>query len=299
MELGKTGGTESIHGSLLSGRSKSTRVGCGQSQYSKPYVLFSATNAASAAIDFSKSNVDDGVVDSPPSRGLKRSPIVSPSPLRGSLCRPRSDRSSSPIPRSSNTPHRQLYRQCVDEAPLDAVVPVQVGCATAAIPVQVDSMNRTFRVRDYPHLEDNLRMVCVDDGREPHIASEVKHGTHGGQHRRPEGKVHLHRSFPSKVGGIVSPGFCRPCHSEGVLPCGRSSGAMEQPPAKSSASGFLLWQLELPCVVCNASDTQLCHNLPVRTTSSVGRQKRRDEECFLDWFSRRTSSESLGYNSSR
>ena len=44
----------------------------------------------------------------------------------------------------------------------------------------------------------------MDDGREPHIASEVKHGTRGGQHRRPEGKVHLRRSVPSKVGGIVS-----------------------------------------------------------------------------------------------
>ena len=34
---------------------------------SKPYVLFSATDAASASIDFFESNVDDGVVDSPPS----------------------------------------------------------------------------------------------------------------------------------------------------------------------------------------------------------------------------------------
>ena len=258
---------------MLSGRSKSTRTGCGQSQYSKPYVLFSATNAASAAIDFSKSNVDDGVVDSSPSRGLRRSPIVSPSPLQGSLCRSCSDRSSSPTLRSSNTPHRQLYKQCVDGAPLDAVVPVQVGCATAAVPIEVDSMNRTFPVLHYLRLEDNLWTVCVDDGLEPHIASELKHGTSGGQHRRPEGKVHLCRSFPSKVGGIVSPGFCHPCHSEGVPPRGHSSGAMEQHPAKSSASGLPLQRLELPCAIRNASDSQLCRNLPVRTTSSVGRQK--------------------------
>ena len=141
--------------------------------------------------------------------------------------------------------------------------------------------------------------MCVDDGCEPHIASELKHGTSGGQHRRPKGKVHLRCSFPSKVCGIVSPGFCRPCHSEGVLPRGRSSGALEQPPAKSSASRLPLRQLELPCAICNASDSQLCHNLPVHTTSSVGQQRRRDDECFLDWFSRQTSSESLGYNSSR
>ena len=71
-------------------------------------------------------------------------------------------------------------------------------------------MDCTFPVLDYPRLEDNLWTVCVDDGHEPHIASELKHGTSGGQHCRPEGKVHLRCSFPSKVGGIVSPGFCRP-----------------------------------------------------------------------------------------
>ena len=111
----------------------------------------------------------------------------------------------------------------------------------------------------------------MDDGRQPHIVSEMKHGTSGRQHRRPEGKVHLRCSFPSKVGGIVSLGFCCPCHSEGVLPCGRSSGAMEQPPTKSSASRLPLRRVELPCAVRNASDSQLCHNLPVRSTSSVGR----------------------------
>ena len=232
--------------------------------------MFSTTDATSAAIDFSKSNVDDGVVDSPLSRGLRRSPIVSPSPLQGSLCRPHSDRSSSPTPRSSNTPHRQLYKHCADEAPLDVAVPVQVGCATAAVPFQVGSMNCTFLVLHYPRLEDNLWKVCVDDDRQPHIVSKMKHGTCGGQHRRPEGKVHLRRSFPSKVGGIVSLGFCRPCHSEGVLPRGCSKGAMEQPPAKSSASELPLRRLELPCVVCNASDSQLCHNLPVCSASSAG-----------------------------
>ena len=133
--------------------------------------MFSATDAASTAINFSKSNVDDGVVDSPPNRGLRRSSIVSPSPLQGFLCRPRSDHSSSPTPRSSNTPHRQLYKHCADEALLDADVPIQVGCATAAVPVQVGSMDRTFPVLDYPCLEDNLWMVYVDDGRQPHIVS--------------------------------------------------------------------------------------------------------------------------------
>ena len=202
--------------------------------------------------------------------------------MQGSLCRPHSDRSSSPTSRSSNTSHQQLYKHCADEAPLDAAIPVQVGCVIAAVLVQVGCMHRTFPVLHYPHLEDNLWTVCVDDGRQPHIVSKMKHGTGGGQHRQPEGKVHLHRSFPSKVGGIVSPGFCRPCLSEGVHSRGRSSGAIEQPPAKLSASGLPLRRLELPCAVHNDSDFQLCQNLPVRTTASASQQKRKDDECFLD-----------------
>ena len=80
-EGGGTQCTEFVHGSLLSGRSKSAQGRCGPSQYSKPYVMFSATDVASAAIDFSKTDVNDGVVDSPPSRGPWRSPVLSASPL--------------------------------------------------------------------------------------------------------------------------------------------------------------------------------------------------------------------------
>ena len=83
-----------------------------------------------------------------------------------------------------------------------------------------------------------------------------------------------------------------------MRPRRRSSGAIEQPPATLSASELPLWRLEVPCAVRNDSDFQLCQNLLVHTTSSVGRQKKRNDECFLDWFSRRTSSELLGYNSS-
>ena len=165
MKLDAIGGIECVHGSLLYSRSKSTRVGCGQSEYSKPYVLFSAIDAASAAIDFSKSNVDDGIVDSPPSRGLRRSPIVSPSLLQGSLCRPRSDHSASPAPRSSNTPHRQLYKYCTDEALLHTPLHVQIRCVFAALPFQVGNINLRSSILDYPRVKDNRQIVSMDDGR--------------------------------------------------------------------------------------------------------------------------------------
>ena len=77
---------ESARQSLFSGQSKFGKGGCTLSQYPKPYVLFSAINVASAAIDFSRKNVDDGIVDSPPSRGPWRSPVLSALPLEGSHC---------------------------------------------------------------------------------------------------------------------------------------------------------------------------------------------------------------------
>jgi hypothetical protein len=82
---------------------------CVPSQFSKVYLMYSATDAASAALDFSKRNVEDGVVDSPPSRSADRTPICSPSPLRD--CRSTSirQRSHSPVHHNVRTPQRQLY----------------------------------------------------------------------------------------------------------------------------------------------------------------------------------------------
>ena len=66
----------------LSIKSESGGASCDTAPFSKPYMFRSATDAASAAIDYSKGNIEDGIVDSPPSRGPGRTPIYSPSPLK-------------------------------------------------------------------------------------------------------------------------------------------------------------------------------------------------------------------------
>ena len=79
------------------------------SQFSKPYLMYSATDAALVALDFSKENVEDEVVDSLLSRSARRTLGCLPSPLHD--CR------STPIrqgPRLSTlhnvcTPQKQLY----------------------------------------------------------------------------------------------------------------------------------------------------------------------------------------------
>ena len=66
--------------------------------FSKLYVMFSTTIAASTAIDYSKENVEDGVVDSPPSRGPVLAPIFSPSRLKQSQFALICSRPASPGP---------------------------------------------------------------------------------------------------------------------------------------------------------------------------------------------------------
>ena len=82
---------------------------CFPSQFSKPYLMYSTTEAASAAIDFAKGNVEDGVVNSPPSWDAARLLVYSPSPLQKHGSIPSRQRSHSPIKETLCTPQRQLY----------------------------------------------------------------------------------------------------------------------------------------------------------------------------------------------
>lgn len=76
---------------------------------SRRFDMFTATDAASATMDFTKDSVDDNVVDSPPSRGPVRTPVCSPSPLKRLCTSPSRRRSMSPNSPTSKTPQRQLY----------------------------------------------------------------------------------------------------------------------------------------------------------------------------------------------
>jgi hypothetical protein len=71
--------------------------------------MYSAIDAASAAVDFTKGSVEDGVMNSPPSRDATRLPMCSPSPLRGYGSTPTRQCSCSSIKGILCTPQRQLY----------------------------------------------------------------------------------------------------------------------------------------------------------------------------------------------
>ena len=110
--------------------SHSVEGSCFAIPYSKPYVLFSATDAALAAIDFSKGNVEEGVVDSPPSRRVPRTLVCSPSPLKWIASTPSWMCSQSPTQRTEFTLNRKLYTNDIIE-----VVNPHVDGAVPLLPV--------------------------------------------------------------------------------------------------------------------------------------------------------------------
>ena len=71
--------------------------------------MYSAIDAASAAIDFAKGNVEDGVVNSPPSWDATRLPVCLPLPMQGYGSTSTRQRSYSLTKGTLRTPQRQLY----------------------------------------------------------------------------------------------------------------------------------------------------------------------------------------------
>ena len=86
--------------------SRSIQGDCVPSQFSKLYLMYFATNVASTIVDFAKGNIEDGIVSSPPSCGVGRSPVYSPSPLRGCDWIPIGQRSCSLTEKTVCTPQR-------------------------------------------------------------------------------------------------------------------------------------------------------------------------------------------------
>ena len=89
--------------------SRSIQGDCVPSQFSKPYLMYSANDAASVTVDFAKDNVEDSVVNSPLSRGVVRSPVCSLYPLRGCDWIPTRHPSCSLTEKTIRSPQRQLY----------------------------------------------------------------------------------------------------------------------------------------------------------------------------------------------
>ena len=295
---GGTRASESRHGSLLSGRSVSKDGSLAPLQYSKPYVLFSATDAASAAIDFSKGNVEDGVIDSPPSRGPWWSPVVSASPLQGSPCAGGRDRSPSPDREPSRTPHRQLYKIGPIVVPLNVSLEAVDQHASVAHHVHVHNIHPGCTSVEHLRLEDNLGSKYLEEGHHLRPIMQSEEVVSGAQDPRVEGSMES-LCFSPNGHRFVSPRIPRPTQSH-ELPLHRHHGPLQKHMQTSSLGSQLpLHRIKLPCATCSGNSVQTLNHTPLRTTSLTCQKKRRENESFVDWFTCRTNSESLDYTSSR
>ena len=148
--------------SLLSG-SESEEGSCGTTPYSIPYLLRSAADAASAAIDYSKGDIEDGVVDSPPSRGFVRTLACSPSPLKRAS--PTPGNCFSPTPRTGEGTSRKL-----DLLPVEAPEHHPLVAAVTSSPVLKDVSDGFTEACAKSLLQHRIR---VQPEPRPHLAKST------------------------------------------------------------------------------------------------------------------------------
>lgn len=158
-------------------------------QCSKGLFLCSAADAAST-IDYSKAvDINDGVVDSPPSRGAPPTSMTSPSPLRTQTwtpsCRDRSPSLTQYDPNACRTPQRKLYGgDGVGESRDQQILYHKVTSKT----LKPNCANGPFKVQKVPSICPSMFMMKEDrfgDGAVSHAAgnplSALKRGKGGGR----------------------------------------------------------------------------------------------------------------------
>ena len=154
------------------------------SQFSKPYLMYSATDTASVTVDYAKGNIEDSVMNSPPSHGAGRLPVCSSSPLRGCNWTPTGQRSCLLTEKTVCTSQRQLYSKppkCsiedakeIDLVHFDKEIQVQsatkllkslsYGSSRHWLPEERDRLLRTQSLIRQPSLQ-LLTKGCVSSGR--------------------------------------------------------------------------------------------------------------------------------------
>ena len=117
------------------------------------------------------------------------------------------------------------------------------------------------------------------------------------QHPRLEGSMESLCLSPNGH-RFVSPGIPRPTQSH-ELPLHRCRVPLQKHMQTCSLGSQLpLHRIKSPCATCSGNSIETLNHTTLRTTSLTCQKKRRENESFVDWFTRRTNSESLGYTSS-
>ena len=123
----------------------------------------------------------------------------------------------------------------------------------------------------------------------------------GGQREHPhlEDTVHVHNLVAPDLECALEARVPCPDHLHELVRPQEGSTIRRELKTKSLNSFLPIKRSRSLCAVCNGESHPLRDHVIRRTTPLVLRRKREENESFVDWFSRRTSSESLGYISSR
>ena len=103
-------------------------------------------------------------MDSPLSRGPPRSPIVTASHLQRSPFVLRWHRSPSPYQDPIRTSHRQLYKCCTDDVPLNASLHSNFQCVFVPICGCLYDIHPISSMLDHLRLKDNVPSISSGDG---------------------------------------------------------------------------------------------------------------------------------------
>ena len=180
--------------------------------------------------------MDDGVVDSPPSRGALRSPILSASPLECSHRIQGRHHSPSLGPPSSRTPHRQLYKCCLDDVSGNASVPLYIQCSFAPGCVCFHAIHPGCAMVNHLQVEDNL--FAASCAAVVSLRSNLELKGVGGEreHPRLEDTVHVRSSVAPDLECALEFGVPCPGHSHKLVRPQRGSTIRRELKTKSSNS---------------------------------------------------------------
>ena len=182
--------------------------------------------------------------------------------------------------------------------PLNASLEAVDQHASVAHHVHLHDIHPGCTSVEHLRLEDKLGSKYLEEGHHLRPIMQTEEVVSGAQDPRVEGSMES-LCFSPNGHRFVSPRIPCPTQSH-ELPLHQHHGPLQKHMQTSSLGSQLpLHRMKLPCTTCSGNSVQTLNHTPLRTTFLTCRKKRRENESFVDWFTRRTNSKSLGYTSSR
>ena len=182
---------------------------------------------------------------------------------------------------------------------MNASVHSHVQCSSAPDCVCVHAIHLRCATVNHLRVEDDQFAALGAAVVLVHSVSELKGVGGEGEHPRLEDTFHVLSSVAPDLECALEARVPCPGHSHELVRPQEGTTIRRELKTKSSNSFLPVKRSRSLCAVCNGGSHPFRDHVIRRTTPLVLRRKREENESFVDWFSRCTSSKSLGYTSSR